>query len=213
MDYAEFCNQLTETISQKIGIDTDAIEEAYLAHLQDIADEVDAAAAREESKPFRVLVVDSSETFRGDEITRELLASEEESMSANVIERDQQIYEDVFGPIDSNYRTDKFMLTSYPRLADVILELNVTHPYAGHYQYSDGTPADVWNTVITLNAYRVGTDDSASVVFSHLAGETVSVTGGTKIYMRIPNLEDEEYRADAQAFIDAIIAWFPDLAQ
>ena len=213
MDYAEFCNQLTETISQKIGIDTDAIEEAYLAHLQDIADEVDAAAAREEGKPFRVLVVDSSETFRGDEITRELLASEEESMSADVVDRDQQIYEDVFGPIDSNYRTDKFMLTSYPRLADVILELNVTHPFAGHYQYSDGTPADVWNTVITLTAYRVGTDDSASVVFSHTAGQTVSVTGGTKIYMRIPNLEDEEYKADAQAFIDAIIAWFPDLAQ
>ena len=134
-------------------------------------------------------------------------------MSADVVDRDQQIYEDVSGPIDSNYRTDKFMLTSYPRLADVILELNVTHPFAGHYQYSDGTPADVWNTVITLTAYRVGTDDSASVVFSHTAGQTVSVTGGTKIYMRIPNLEDEEYKADAQAFIDAIIAWFPDLAQ
>ena len=107
----------------------------------------------------------------------------------------------------------KVVLTSYPELADVVLEILTTYPFAGQYKYSSGTLAQVWNTVVAINAYDMRGGNSASATFKHLAGQTVSVSGGTKIYMRIPELTDEKYSADAQAFVQTIFSWFPDLAQ
>ena len=103
------------------------------------------------------------------------------------------------------------MLTSYPELADIILMIDTTYPYAGQYAYSSGTIADVWNTIVTLSAIDMTSDRGLQLTFSHIAGETVSVSGGVKIYMRIPDLTDETYAADAQAFVATLISWFPDV--
>ncbi|MBO4873132.1 MAG: hypothetical protein J5496_06935 [Lachnospiraceae bacterium] len=204
-EYFAFCVRLTETIAQKLGTDAETLLESYEAHLDATKAEPDAAAPRQERKPIRILVVDTSATIRGDEITPEMLISED-SEAESIVERAETILKGLFSGV-----SDYVILTSYPELADVVLLIDTTYPFAGQYKYSSGTIANVWNTVVSVTAYEVNGEREVSAVFKHLAGQTVSVTGGTKIYMRVPELTKEEYAEDAHAFTSAVMSWFPDL--
>ncbi|MBO4873133.1 MAG: hypothetical protein J5496_06940 [Lachnospiraceae bacterium] len=209
MDYGVFCDQLTETVAQQAGTDAETILESYQAHLEETADEVKAAAVRAEGDPIRILILDASETIMGDAITREMLSSRANTEYEKIVDRAETIYKGLF----NGSNKAKVVLTSYPELADVVIEISTEYPYAGQYKYSSGTIADVWNTVVTLKAYDMRNGREVSAVFKHLAGQTVSVSGGVRIYMRIPDLTKEEYLGDAQSFVAAIFSWFPDLPQ
>ena len=180
----------------------------YDEYRQKMPTEGDAAVPREPGAPIRILIIDSSDSIRGNEMNEELFLSDTEK-TGWIIDRAETLLKGLFHGQD----VKKVVLTSYPELADVVLEILTTYPFAGQYKYSSGTLAQVWNTVVAINAYDMSGGNSASATFKHLAGQTVSVSGGTKIYMRIPELTDEKYSADAQAFVQTIFSWFPDLAQ
>ena len=173
---------------------------------------VDESDIRKPGEAIRILVVDKSWEVRGYEITQQLLLNDAERVKW-IIDRDQTVYKGLF----SGGNKKKVMLTSYPQLADVVLEINTTYPSAGQYKYSNGTTARVWNTVVTLTAYDMRGEQpeqrTATATFRHEAGKSVTVSGGSKIYLKVPDLTKEEYKADAQTFADTIFSWFPDLAQ
>ena len=72
----------------------------------------------------------------------------------------------------------------------------------------DGTPAKVWNTSITLKAINQRGKGETSVTFKNIAGDTVSVYGGTEIYMEEPDLRDDEYSGKAEKFAKTVLSCF-----
>ena len=151
---------------------------------------------------IRILVVDYSKTIWNETINHSMLLDDPDN-AERMVERAETMIEGLFEDC-----TDRICLTSYPDLADVVLEIRTEYPYAGKYYYSDGTPAKVWNTSITLKAINQRGKGEASATFKHSAGDTVSVTGGTEIYMTEPDLTEDEHVSKAEKFTNTVLSWF-----
>ena len=157
---------------------------------------------RNDDDPILVLVVDYSKTIWNETIKRSMLLEDPDTAERMVDRAEEMIY-----GLFIDY-SDIVSLTSYPELADVILEIRAEYPYAGKYYYSDGTPAKVWNTSITLKAINQRGKGETSATFKNNAGDTVSVYGGTEIYMEEPDLRDDEYSGKAEKFAKTVLSWF-----
>ncbi len=151
---------------------------------------------------IRILVVDYSKTIWNETINHSMLLDDPDN-AERMVERAETMIEGLFEDC-----TDRICLTSYPDLADVVLEIRTEYPYAGTYYYSDGTPAKVWNTSITLKAINQRGKGETSATFKHSAGDTVSVTGGTEIYMTEPDLTEDEHVSKAEKFTNTVLSWF-----
>ncbi|MBR6705040.1 MAG: hypothetical protein IKI82_06380 [Lachnospiraceae bacterium] len=180
----------------------------YEEYLEKITAQDGGAGTRYPGDPIRLLIVDASETIRGNAITEELLTDDEEK-TGWILDRAETVLSGLF----NGENVSRVELTCYPELADVVIEIRTTYPFAGQYKYSSGTIANVWNTRVTVTAYDKNSGRTAEASFIHEAGQTVSTSGGTKIYMKVPDLTGEKYAADAQAFVQEILSWYPDAAK
>lgn len=200
-DENAFRAQITELVCTEAGVTDEELLSTYTEHIDAERERIAAANAHQNGDPIRILILDESDTVRGDTITADLLMNTDKR--ERILSRAEEVWN-----IFPTYHKGDFDVTSYPDLADVIIELNVSYPYAGRYYYSDGTPADVYNTVMDVTAIDTRDDTTASVRFSHIAGDTVSVSGGTEIYMYVPRASEEEWASDAAAFADQVFAWY-----
>lgn len=157
---------------------------------------------RNEDDKIRVLVIDYSKTIWNETIKRSMLLDDSDNVSL-MVDRAETMVDGLFEDC-----LDKVCLTSYPDLADVILEIRAEYPFAGTYYYSDGTPAKVWNTSITLKAVNQRGKGDTSATFKNIAGDTVTVHGGVEIYMEDPDLREDEYSGKAEKFTKTVLSWF-----
>ena len=95
MDYVLFCDQVTASVAEAAGTDADTLAQAYLAYLQEVAEDLDARRVRGEGEPIRILILDSSETIMGTEITTQMLSDPETSEADDIVKRAETIYKGV----------------------------------------------------------------------------------------------------------------------
>ena len=187
------------------------LTEEYEQRMSELAGSSFEPYARADGDPIRILVVDDSSTIRGDEINAEIFSDKKQV--ERIVERAETMLSGLF----AGKEEEQLILVSYPEAADVVIRIDTAYPFAGQYKYSDGTIANVWNTVVTLTAYDMrgaqGAEQrSVTETFKHLAGETVTTYGGTLIYMNVPDLTEVQYLSAVQAFVETIFSWFPDVA-
>ncbi len=165
---------------------------------------VEELPERIEDGLIRILVVDASKTIWNDKINSDLLLNDSSSVN-RIIERAETLVGGIFGDY-----SDKVVLTSYPELADVVIEIKAEYPLAGTYYYSDGTPAKVWNFKGTVKATNQRGKGEFSDTFRHTAGNTVSVSGGTEIFMMVPDLTEDAYKDRVTKFANTVISWYSE---
>lgn len=161
-------------------------------------------AKRNDADMIRILIVDYSKAIWGDTISRELLL-EDVKYSERMVERAETILKGLFLSV-----SDKVCFTSYPELADVVFEIHTEYPFAGKYSYTNGTIAEVWNMSMNVKAVNMRGKGEISVTFENKAGNKVTTKGGTKIYMRVPDVTEEEYRDKAENFTNTVLSWFAE---
>ena len=198
---ADFHQQITELVCAGAGVSGEELLEAYGALVEEEKERIAQRNVHEEGSPVRILIVDESKTIMGDTITPELLADSGDRKS--ILNRAGNTL-DIF----RKHRAGDFVVTGYPELADVVIKLKTTYPYAGKYAYSSGTRADVYNTVMDITAIDTRDNKTKTVRLGHYAGNRVSVRGGTKIYMYDPRPDEEKWSSSAASFADQVYEWY-----
>lgn len=159
-------------------------------------------AERNDGDMIRILVIDYSDTIWTNPISRDLLL-EDTKYSERMIERAEIILNGLFSSVSG-----KICFTSYPELADVVFEIRTEYPFAGQYRYTNGSIASVWNLSMEVTAVNMRGKGEVSATFENKAGTSISSKGGSKIYMRVPDVTKDAYRDKAENFTNTVLSWF-----
>ena len=104
-----------------------------------------------------------------------------------------------------------FAAASEEACADVALHFSVYYSSAGTYHYENGSgTCEVFGAQLTLTAVNLETGETISGEFESMPPSSFTVKGtpGVLYYTLAPHMHTT---AGSAAFLEALLAWFPDV--